>query len=88
MVYHPVVQEYEQMQEQFDRVMQAILASSVQVLCLEPNSDAGGQLIRAALNQYRQRFDVIVLKHLERSEFINCLANCDVMMGNSSSGYH
>ncbi|WP_298623522.1 UDP-N-acetylglucosamine 2-epimerase, partial [uncultured Legionella sp.] len=44
------------------------------------------QLIRDALQEYDIRSDVIIIKHLERSEYINCLANADLMLGNSSSG--
>jgi GDP/UDP-N,N'-diacetylbacillosamine 2-epimerase (hydrolysing) len=86
LIYHPVVQEYKDIKLQFLNVMQAALTAGLQVLCLEPNSDAGGQLIREALHEYDNRSDVIIIKHLERSDYINCLANSDLMLGNSSSG--
>lgn len=86
LIYHPVVQEYNDIKLQFLNVMEAALTAGLQVLCLEPNSDAGGQLIREALKGYADHKDIIIIKHLERAEFINCLANSDLMLGNSSSG--
>ncbi|BCA94920.1 UDP-N,N'-diacetylbacillosamine 2-epimerase (hydrolyzing) [Legionella antarctica] len=86
LIYHPVVQEYNEIKSQFQNVINAALAHNLQIVCLEPNSDAGGQLIRTALQEYVNHQDVRIIKHLQRAEFINCLANSDLMLGNSSSG--
>lgn len=86
LVYHPVVQEYDDLKSQFQNAIKAALANNLQIICLEPNSDAGGQLIRDALDEYKNHRDVRVIKHLLRKEYIDCLAHVDVMMGNSSSG--
>lgn len=85
-IYHPVVQESLDIKLQFQNAMNAILHLDLQVICLEPNSDAGGHLIRDALHEYKCHPNVRVIKHLLRSEFIDCLGNIDVMVGNSSSG--
>ncbi|RUR20253.1 UDP-N-acetylglucosamine 2-epimerase (hydrolyzing) [Legionella sp. km535] len=86
LIYHPVVQEYQEIKTQFRNVIQATLSAGLQIICLEPNSDAGGQLIREAIKEYEHHPDIRIIKHLHRSEFIDCLANSDVMVGNSSSG--
>jgi GDP/UDP-N,N'-diacetylbacillosamine 2-epimerase (hydrolysing) len=86
LIYHPVVQQSFDMKAQFQNVMNAALEMNLQVVCLEPNSDAGGQQIREILREYESHPDVRVIKHLLRAEFIDCLANVDVMLGNSSSG--
>ena len=86
LIYHPVVQEYDDIKSKFQNAIKAALASDLQIICLEPNSDAGGQLIREALQEYINHQDVRIIKHLQRAEFIDCLANSDVMLGNSSSG--
>ncbi|MBL7480040.1 UDP-N-acetylglucosamine 2-epimerase (hydrolyzing) [Legionella sp. 27fs60] len=85
-IYHPVVQEYNELKNQFRHVIDAALAVDLQVICLEPNSDAGGHLIREVIKEYSEYPDVKILKHLPRAEFIDCLAHVDVMLGNSSSG--
>lgn len=85
LIYHPVVQEFYEIKTQFLNVINAALTAGLQVLCLEPNSDAGGQSIRDALKEYTSHKDVTIIKHLVRTEYIDCLANCDLMLGNSSS---
>lgn len=86
LIYHPIVQEYHDLKAQFHNVLNAALTEGLQVICLEPNSDAGGQLIREALQHYVTNPDVSIIKHMERADFIDCLAFVDVMLGNSSSG--
>lgn len=86
MIFHPVVQDYERIAEQFEAALKAALAQNLQLLCLEPNSDAGGQLIRSVLNQYSNHSDIRVIKHLRRNHYLDCLAHVDLMLGNSSSG--
>lgn len=86
LVYHPVVQEYNEIGQQFRQAFQAALDLDLQLICLEPNSDAGGHLIRDVLQEYKDHPDVRIVKHLVRNEYINCLAHSDVMLGNSSSG--
>jgi len=85
-IYHPVVQEFNTIKEQFEIVLKAALATGAQVICLEPNSDAGGHLIRDVLQRYKNTGELKIIKHLLRKEYIDCLANSDVMLGNSSSG--
>lgn len=85
-IYHPVVQEYQDVGSQCRTLIEAALAADLQILCLEPNSDAGGQMIREVLYGYQQHTDLRLIKHLHRKDFLNCLAHCDLMLGNSSSG--
>lgn len=85
-IYHPVVQEYNNIKNQFQNIMKSALTMGLQIICLEPNSDAGGQSIRDVLQEYNNQPNVRIIKHLLRSEFIDCLANSDLMIGNSSSG--
>lgn len=86
LIYHPVVQQSADIKVQFQNAMNAALDAGLQVICMEPNSDAGGQLIREAIQEYSTCQDVTVIKHLKRAEYIDCLAHADVMLGNSSSG--
>ena len=80
------MQEQDDIAAQFQQVFQAALAAQLQVICSEPNSDAGGQLIRAVLDNYKNHSNVHIVKHMPRALFIDCLTHCDVMLGNSSSG--
>lgn len=86
LVFHPVVQEYNAIQEQIKNAFDAALSLSYQIICLEPNSDAGGNSIREVIGHYAQRPDVKTFNHLARKKYLDCLANVDVLLGNSSSG--
>ncbi len=89
-VFHPVVQQTAQAAEQIAQILQLLLEQDCHGLIMRPNSDAGAELIDQALDRFAAsslhdgRFRI--LAHLERSEYLNCLANCDLMIGNSSSG--
>ncbi len=86
-VFHPVIQEVEQMGRQMQHLMQAVLDHGLQALCLLPNSDAGGASIKTVLEDIaRKHRDVRVFAHLPRHQFISWMARADVMIGNSSSG--
>ncbi|WP_164662029.1 UDP-N-acetylglucosamine 2-epimerase [Tropicibacter sp. Alg240-R139] len=89
-VFHPVVQQAAQAAEQTAQILQLLLEQDCHGLIMRPNSDAGAELIDQELDRFAAspehggRFRI--LAHLERSEYLNCLANCDLMIGNSSSG--
>lgn len=86
MVFHPVVQEITDLRNQFSNTLKAALALDLQVILLEPNSDAGRQLIQLELNEYLAHPEINVIKHMQRNDYLDCLANAAVMIGNSSSG--
>ncbi|RUR12118.1 UDP-N-acetylglucosamine 2-epimerase [Legionella sp. km772] len=86
LIYHPVVQEYDELKQQFNNAIKAVLALDLQLICLQPNSDAGGQLIREELARYATNPNILIHTHLLRKNYIDCLAHVDIMLGNSSSG--
>jgi len=85
-VFHPVLQESEDAGRQTQAIMAALLACKLQALCLMPNADAGGSLIRQTLEGYRTRPDLRLVTHLPRRDFVSWMAVSDIMVGNSSSG--
>lgn len=85
-IFHPVLQEAADAGRQMQEVMEAVLGHGLQALCLMPNADAGGNLIRQVLEQYRTHPDVSLITHLPRADFVSWMAAADVMVGNSSSG--
>lgn len=84
-VFHPIVNEPASAAEQVLSMLRAARANDCQVLVLEPNSDAGSDAIREALAELRDPA-ISVRTHLPRDRFISWMAQCDVMIGNSSSG--
>ena len=86
-VFHPVVQEYDQVAEQMEAVLGATSESGYQILCLYPNSDAGSQKIIDVISDYaRESSQCKVVKHLVRTEYLSWLKSADILVGNSSSG--
>lgn len=86
LLFHPVLQEYDEVKSQCENTILAALQLNLQILILEPNSDAGGHFIREVLKKYQDHKDIRVIKHMQRQNYLDCLANADVMLGNSSSG--
>ncbi len=85
-VHHPVVQESARAGAEAQALLDACLRQELQVVALRPNSDAGGDSIRATLAGFEHHDAVRVLTHLPRADFVSWMAACDVMVGNSSSG--
>lgn len=86
MVYHPVVQNAEAAGEETLLLLDLLRARGLQALILAPNSDAGSDRIRTALEQARAEPDWRLLTHLPRERYVGWMARADVMVGNSSSG--
>ena len=85
-VFHAVLQEQSEAGKQMDSIVRAVLSGQVQALCLMPNADAGGSLIRQALETHAQHPDVRQVAHLARADYLSWMRVADVMVGNSSSG--
>jgi GDP/UDP-N,N'-diacetylbacillosamine 2-epimerase (hydrolysing) len=86
LVYHPVLQEADKSGEYAALIVDALLAKGMQVLALNPNSDAGSAGVRAALEARAVAGDIHLATHLPRPEFVSWMAAADAMVGNSSSG--
>jgi len=85
-VFHPVVQDAEISGKQICVLLKALPVKE-QVVMLMPNADAGGQLIRNEISTYAQTHSNIKLvTHLPRNMYLSLIANCEVLVGNSSSG--
>jgi GDP/UDP-N,N'-diacetylbacillosamine 2-epimerase (hydrolysing) len=58
----------------------------MQLVALKPNSDAGSEQIRTALEARAAHGDVRVVTHFPRELFVSWMAAADLMIGNSSAG--
>lgn len=84
LVFHPVLQDADTAAFQMSEVLQA--AKGMQLLALMPNSDAGSDEVREVLNEAASLGLLELRTHLKRDEYIEWMACCDVLFGNSSSG--
>lgn len=85
-LFHPVVQQADDAAWQTQQLMTAIAEAGIQVLVIMPNADAGGDAIRAVLNEYACNERVVQALHIARPDFLSLVAGVDLMIGNSSSG--
>jgi GDP/UDP-N,N'-diacetylbacillosamine 2-epimerase (hydrolysing) len=83
----PFIQSYNQAcGAQMDNLLTAALATDMQILCLQPNADAGADAIRAAIDRAPRQARLRVVTHLPRVQYLAWLAHAELMLGNSSSG--
>jgi GDP/UDP-N,N'-diacetylbacillosamine 2-epimerase (hydrolysing) len=86
MVYHPVLQEAEQSGDVAAAILSGLDAARIQVLALMPNSDAGSVHVRRVLSERHGEGRIALATHLARADYVSALSQCDLMIGNSSSG--
>lgn len=87
--FHPVVQEAAHAADQVAEILSALAASHAFGILLRPNSDAGGAGVDRVIDDFVAQADAnrfIVVEHLRRDRYLQCLAQSDVLVGNSSSG--
>jgi GDP/UDP-N,N'-diacetylbacillosamine 2-epimerase (hydrolysing) len=85
-LFHPVVNDPVSPAAQVRALLQGARAAGCNVLVLQPNSDAGAAEIREVLTELERTEGLAVRTHLARDRFLSWMAQCDVMIGNSSSG--
>lgn len=86
MVFHPVVQEASTGATGAVEIIDILLERGIQLVALKPNSDAGSEQIRVALEARSDHRDVSVVTHFTREKFVSWMAAADFMIGNSSAG--
>lgn len=86
LLFHPVVQESAVAGEQVEAILEALEDSQVQIFALRSNADLGGEEINARLARWASAGKIALRMHAPRPEFVSWLANCDVLVGNSSAG--
>lgn len=85
MVFHPVLQNEDSLSHA-RLIIEQLMAKSVQIVALAPNSDAGSEVIRQLLEEAAEKNQIKLAKHFEREKFLSWMASADLMIGNSSAG--
>ena len=68
------------------QILNACLGTKSQIIALMPNSDSGGEEIRKSIESFKNNQHIKILTHVQRNLFLSLLNNCDLLLGNSSSG--
>ena len=85
MVFHPVLQNEDSLSHA-RLIIEQLMAKSVQIVALAPNSDAGSESIRRLLEEAAEKNQIKLAKHFKREKFLSWMASADLMIGNSSAG--
>jgi UDP-N-acetylglucosamine 2-epimerase (non-hydrolysing)/GDP/UDP-N,N'-diacetylbacillosamine 2-epimerase (hydrolysing) len=86
LMQHPVMVEKEEAAAQVAASVEACLTTSMPIVWIYPNTDLGYTDIVAVIDKYRTHPGITALANVERDVFMTLLANCAVMVGNSSAG--
>ncbi|MFB5166834.1 UDP-N-acetylglucosamine 2-epimerase [Parageobacillus toebii] len=85
LAFHPVTTELKDLENQFYETIEAIKEIGLQTIIIQPNSDAGNQIIRRILaKEYSDKF--FIYNNIPYREFLSLLSHASVLVGNTSSG--
>ena len=87
LVHHSQTTEPLQSEKEILKILTIIKSLKKQVIAISPNSDYGNEKIFKALKRFSKNYNFIKLyKSLPRNQYLYLLKNCDMLIGNSSSG--
>ncbi len=67
-------------------LLEAVIQNGFQVLALKPNSDSGSLAVINMLEEAAAKERITLVTHLPRNRYLSWLKQCDLLVGNSSSG--
>ncbi len=86
LIQHVISTEVNHAYAQMRITMEAISKLGIKTIISYPNSDAGGQQMINAINEYIDLPFLYVQKNIPRLEFVNIMRHANCMLGNSSAG--
>lgn len=86
LIQHSISSEINQAYEQMKISLDAIKQLGIKTIVSYPNSDAGGQQMIRAIQNYDSLPFLYVAKNIPRVEFINLMRRASCLLGNSSAG--
>ena len=86
LIQHVISTEINQAYEQMKASLEAVRELRIKTILSYPNSDAGGQQMIRAINEYDALPFLYVAKNIPRLEFVNLMRRTSCLLGNSSAG--
>jgi GDP/UDP-N,N'-diacetylbacillosamine 2-epimerase (hydrolysing) len=86
LIQHVISTEIDQAYEQMKISLEAVRELGIKTVLSYPNSDAGGQQIIRAIQEYESLPFLHTAKNIPRLEFVNLMRRAFCLLGNSSAG--
>lgn len=86
LIQHVISTETEYAYHQMKQSLEAIKQLGIKTIISYPNSDAGGQQIIKAIEEYKELPFIFAAPNIPRLEFVNIMRMASCMLGNSSAG--
>lgn len=86
LIQHVISTEIAHAYEQMKTTLKVVSELKIKTIISYPNSDAGGQQIIKAIEEYKHFPFIYTAKFLPRLEFVNIMRKAGCMLGNSSAG--
>jgi len=86
LIQHAISTEIVHACKQMKTTLKAIAELKIKTIISYPNSDAGGQRMIKAIDEYKHLPFIYAAKNIPRLEFVNIMRRAGCMLGNSSAG--
>jgi GDP/UDP-N,N'-diacetylbacillosamine 2-epimerase (hydrolysing) len=86
LIQHVISTENNQAYEQMRVSLEAVRELGIKTIISYPNSDAGGQQMIKAIQEYSSLPFIYAAKNFPRLEFVNLMRRASCLLGNSSAG--
>ena len=86
LIQHVISTESDKAYEQMKVTLEAVKKIGIKTIMTYPNSDAGGQQMIKAINEFGNIDNLTVIKNIPRTPFVNLMRRASCLIGNSSAG--
>ena len=86
LMYHPVTTELDGLDLRIKALVDTIIASNLNYICVYPNNDPGSDIIIKELQRLEGLPNVKIFPSIQFEKFLVLLKNCRFVLGNSSAG--
>lgn len=86
LIQHALSTEIDDAHRQMSVTLEAVRDLGVSTVLSYPNSDAGGQQMIRAIEQFAGTPNLYIARNIPRLEFVNLMRRASCMLGNSSAG--
>ena len=85
-IQHVISTEIDEAYQQMRQTLEAVADLGLKTVMSYPNTDAGGQKMISAINEFESMPNLYIAKNIPRLEFVNLLRRASCLLGNSSAG--